>query len=195
MFAKAISINPKDDKIYSYGLGYLYRDEGKLDEALKMFKKAVEINPSSFNYMGLGDIYRHLARYEDSEKYEIKWRDWNAAGNIKEFIRQINLIRKENPALREPGGLHFLNCTNDQILVYSKRAADQNNTIIVAVNLDPHATQSGEVSIDPAALGLASQPEFNVRDLLTDARYRWSQKNFLSLNPTQQPAHIFLVEP
>src|SRR3970040_1323087 len=37
--------------------------------------------------------------YLDSEKYEIRARDWNAPGNIKNDITTINRIRRENPAL------------------------------------------------------------------------------------------------
>ena len=34
--------------------------------------------------------------YLNSEKYEIKVRDWNQPGNIKEFIGRVNSIRREN---------------------------------------------------------------------------------------------------
>ena len=36
--------------------------------------------------------------YLNSEKYEIRTRDWHAPGNIKEFIARVNAIRRENPA-------------------------------------------------------------------------------------------------
>ena len=37
--------------------------------------------------------------YLNSEKYQIKVRDWNQPGNIKEFVARVNAIRRENPAL------------------------------------------------------------------------------------------------
>ncbi len=39
--------------------------------------------------------------YLNSEKYEIKVRDWNHPGNIKEFIGRVNSIRRENRALQQ----------------------------------------------------------------------------------------------
>src|SRR5258708_5570518 len=37
--------------------------------------------------------------YLDSEKYEIKVRDWDKPGNIKPYIRDLNRALRENPAL------------------------------------------------------------------------------------------------
>ncbi|MGI9252757.1 MAG: alpha-1,4-glucan--maltose-1-phosphate maltosyltransferase, partial [Thermomicrobiales bacterium] len=39
--------------------------------------------------------------YLDSEKYQIKVRDWNAPGNIIDDVTRINRIRNEHPALQE----------------------------------------------------------------------------------------------
>src|ERR1700688_3558619 len=47
--------------------------------------------------------------YQNSEKYQIKVRDWNQAGNIKEFIGRVNKIRHDNPALQQFVNLQFLN--------------------------------------------------------------------------------------
>src|SRR5690348_12293859 len=37
--------------------------------------------------------------YLDSEKYQIRVRDWNTGGHIKELIAQVNTIRRRHPAL------------------------------------------------------------------------------------------------
>ena len=47
--------------------------------------------------------------YLNSEKYEIKHRDLDAPGNIKDDVRLINRIRRENPAMRDPLNLAFQN--------------------------------------------------------------------------------------
>ena len=46
--------------------------------------------------------------YRDSEKYQIKSRDWDRPGNIKEFVALLNRIRNNNPALHQLTNLQFL---------------------------------------------------------------------------------------
>jgi starch synthase (maltosyl-transferring) len=44
------------------------------------------------------------------------------------------------------------------------------------------------------ALRLGTEESYQVHDLLTDARYVWhGSRNFVELNPTVLPAHIFRV--
>ena len=45
--------------------------------------------------------------YLDSEKYEIKPRDWNQPGNLKELIARVNAIRRDHPALQQNDTLAF----------------------------------------------------------------------------------------
>src|SRR5438093_11664304 len=45
--------------------------------------------------------------YLNSEKYEIRPRDWNQPGNLRELIARVNQIRREHPALQFNGGLEF----------------------------------------------------------------------------------------
>src|SRR5204863_9092103 len=50
--------------------------------------------------------------YLDSEKYQYKKRDWNASGNIKEWIARLNKIRKENRALQDYTNLRYHDANN-----------------------------------------------------------------------------------
>ncbi len=162
---------------------------------------AATLSPSYGIYSGFelceNDWISHHAipgdvEYKDSEKYEIKVRDWKAPGNIKDFIARINRIRRENPALRQLGGLRFLPADNDQIIFYRKAAGD--NVLLVAVNLDPHRPQEATVTVPPDASGTAPGARYLVQDLLTDAEYVWSERNYVRLDPQIQPAHILRVE-
>ena len=45
--------------------------------------------------------------YRDSEKYQFKERDWDAPGNIKDFITRLNKIRRQNRALQFYDNLRF----------------------------------------------------------------------------------------
>jgi hypothetical protein len=81
--------------------------------------------------------------YLDSEKYEIRPRDFSAPGNIIAEIAQLNRIRRQNPALQTHLGLTLYNAWNDNILYFGKRSEDGSNFILVAVNLDPHQRPRG----------------------------------------------------
>jgi len=52
--------------------------------------------------------------YLDSEKYQLRQRDWQAPGNIIAEISQLNQIRRGNPALQTHLSLRFYNASNDQ---------------------------------------------------------------------------------
>jgi hypothetical protein len=45
--------------------------------------------------------------YLHSEKYELKHRDLDAPGNIKNDVRLINRIRRENPAMKDFQNVRF----------------------------------------------------------------------------------------
>src|SRR5947209_20624098 len=51
--------------------------------------------------------------YLDSEKYEIKVRDFDAPGNIRDHSRALNRIRRESGALRDVRGTLVGNAWND----------------------------------------------------------------------------------
>jgi len=132
--------------------------------------------------------------YLDSEKYQFKERDWNAPGNIKDWIARINQIRKQNRALQMYTNLRFYPADNDAILFYGKMTPARDNIILVVVNLDPFRTQNSFVHVPIQEFGQMATDEYQVHDLLNDARYTWrDRKNYVELDPEIQPAHIFLV--
>jgi len=132
--------------------------------------------------------------YQDSEKYQVKPRNWNQPGNIKEFVALVNSIRRTNPALRYFRNLRFLPADNDQILFYAKSAPGGGNTLLIPVNLDPFHPQECTVTVPPEVVGLPAGQPYRVTDLLTGAVYQWSQYNYVRLDPAWQPAHILRVE-
>ncbi len=132
--------------------------------------------------------------YLDSEKYQWKERDWNAAGNIKDWITRLNHIRKQNRALHLYDNLRFYSADNDAILFYGKATAAKDNIILVVVNLDSAKTQSSYLDLPLSEFGASEGDEYQVHDLLSDARYTWrGSRNYVELNPRTQPAHIFRV--
>ncbi len=132
--------------------------------------------------------------YLDSEKYQFKERDWNAAGNIKDWIARLNKIRRQNRALQLLTNLRFHHAENDAILFYSKMTPARDNIILVAVNLDPFRKQHSFVYVPIEEFGQMESDTYQVRDLLSDAQYTWrGSQNYVELDPWIQPAHIFLV--
>nr|WP_317617782.1 alpha-1,4-glucan--maltose-1-phosphate maltosyltransferase [Streptomyces sp. SDr-06] len=135
--------------------------------------------------------------YLDSEKYQLRPRDWESAEregrSIAPLITALNRIRRRHPALRQLRSVHFHDTGNDALIAYSKRAGS--NTIVVVANLDPHHTQEATVSLDMPALGLAWDESVPVRDELTGETYHWGRANYVRLEPGRAPAHILVLRP
>ncbi|MBI3804581.1 MAG: alpha-1,4-glucan--maltose-1-phosphate maltosyltransferase [Nitrospirae bacterium] len=134
--------------------------------------------------------------YQDSEKYQVRAWDWERPGNIKELVARVNRIRGENRALHFNDRLRFCAINNDQILCYTKTTEDLSNSLLIAVNLDPHHPQYGWVQVPIHELGIETDESYPVHDLITDVRYQWrGEWNYIRLDPAVMPAHIFSVNP
>ena len=83
---------------------------------------------------------------------------------------------------------------SEAILFYGRMTAARDNIILVVVNLDPHRKQNSFVYVPIEEFGQMESDEYEVHDLLNDARYTWrGRQNYVELDPEIQPAHIFLV--
>lgn len=132
--------------------------------------------------------------YLNSEKYEIRHWDLEREGSLREVFARINKARRENPALQQNRTLRFHAVDNPQILCYSKSSQDGNNVLLMVVNLDPFHTHSGWIDLSLQTLGIGPEENFQVHDLLSNARYLWrGPRNYVQLNPHVVPAHIFRV--
>jgi len=129
--------------------------------------------------------------YVDSEKYQIKIRNYQQPGNLSELIRRINAIRRDHPALQHDWGLAFHPTDNANLICYSKRSVDGADLVLVVVNLDPSHMQHGFVQLPLAAWGLTPHMTMNVLDLLSDERYAWrGEWNYVRLDPATRVAHV-----
>jgi starch synthase (maltosyl-transferring) len=139
-------------------------------------------------------VHEGSEEYLDSEKYQIRVWNINNPNSLRDLITHVNRIRHGSPALRQNTGLKFHPVDNVHMIAYSKVCDDPADMIFVVVNLDPHNRQAGWVTVDVDALHLGTEESYQVHDLLTDARYVWhGSRNFVELNPTVLPAHIFRV--
>jgi starch synthase (maltosyl-transferring) len=136
--------------------------------------------------------------YLDSEKYQYRPRDWDEAQQgptgIAPYIARLNAIRKAHPALHWLRNLRFHHVDQPELICFSKRDAQEEDTILVVVNLDPHQPREATVWLDLPALGLESNAEFVATDELSGQSYRWGRANYVRLDPGYEPAHIFQVK-
>ena len=136
--------------------------------------------------------------YLDSEKYQIRQRDFDVPDSLDADILRLNSIRRAHTALQRAGNLQFHRSDNPEIICYSKLAGnggpDEDGDLIMVVNLDPAAPQSTTVHIPLERFGLAEGASFDVEDLLTGARYTWrGSGNYVLLDPAREPGHVFRV--
>jgi starch synthase (maltosyl-transferring) len=152
---------------------------------------AATLSPSWGMYAGF-ELYEHRAlreggeEYIDSEKYEIKIRDWDGAATkqvtLAPFITVLNKIRRDNVALQRLRNLQFHHCENSQIIAFSKRERD--NLILVVVNLDPNFAQETTVHWNLNHLGIIAET-FEVVDLIDGKKYQWGSQTYIRLDPTR----------
>jgi starch synthase (maltosyl-transferring) len=135
--------------------------------------------------------------YFDSEKYQYRPRDWEAAErhgvSIAGYITELNRIRRAHPALHWLRNLRFHYADQPEFMCFSKRASNIPDTVLVVVNLDPHRTREATIWLDLPALGVDGA--FTVTDELTGESWQWGLANYVRLDPATRPAHIFTVTP
>ncbi|MFF4527626.1 alpha-1,4-glucan--maltose-1-phosphate maltosyltransferase, partial [Streptomyces bluensis] len=133
--------------------------------------------------------------YLDSEKYQLRPRDWDTAErqgrSIAPLLGRLNEIRRSSPALRQLRDIRFHDTDKEAVIAYSKRAGS--NAVLVVANLDPHHTQEATVSLDMPQLGLDWHESVPVRDELTGEVYHWGRNNYVRLEPGRTPAHVLTV--
>jgi starch synthase (maltosyl-transferring) len=136
--------------------------------------------------------------YLNSEKYELRPRDFHAAaatGNsLEPYITRLNEIRRVHPALQQIRDISFHHVDNDAIIAYSKHDATSGDTVLVICTLDPYNAQYGTTALDMPALGAGWNDTITVHDEVSGETWQWGQFNFLKLEPWNHVAHILRVE-
>ncbi|MET7400754.1 alpha-1,4-glucan--maltose-1-phosphate maltosyltransferase [Dactylosporangium sp. NPDC005572] len=159
------------------------------------------LSPSWGMYAGF-ELFEHVARpgaeeYLDNEKYQLRPRDWAGrerdGESLAPYLRTLNTVRRDNPALHRLRNTVFHGVDNEQMLCFSKRDAETGNTVLVVVSTDSHNVQWGNTTLDMPALGFDWHERFTVRDEITGATFDWGQHNAVRLDPLYEPAHVLTV--
>ena len=155
------------------------------------------------------ELYENVARPGseeniDNEKYEYKFRDWEGAiergESLAPYLTRLNEIRREHPALRQLRNLTIHWSDDDAILVYAKHLdaalspTGASDTIIVVANVDPHSVRETMVHLDTRVWGIAPGSPYEVEDLISGARWTWSDHNYVRLDSFVEPVHILHVK-
>ena len=130
--------------------------------------------------------------YLDSEKYEIRVRDYEAPGNIKTEIAKLNWLRKSHQVLQSHLGLRFYPAHDDQVLLYGKMSADRGEMILVAVNLDPFHAHDVTIEVPLWEWRLPDDASISATDLMRDSALTWHGKlQRIRLDPTDLPFAVW----
>jgi starch synthase (maltosyl-transferring) len=146
--------------------------------------------------------------YLDSEKYEIRARDWDAPGHIKLLIGELNRLRHERPALRLYDNLRFESVSGERTLFYRKAlphgAVDPltghpqrwRDAVYVAINTDPRIAERAILHPDLPAIGIGWDEPYRITDLLTGATSRERGADLpMDLDPAGESFRIFTISP
>jgi starch synthase (maltosyl-transferring) len=132
--------------------------------------------------------------YLDSEKYQLKPRDWDAPGNLADYVTRINHVRRAHPALQRYDNLRFYGADDPAVLWYGKAWGE--DRVFVAVNLDPVRTRTCLVDVPLAAMGLAPDAVYRMHEQFSGTRWEWrGPRGYVELDPERDPAQIFVLEP
>ena len=132
--------------------------------------------------------------YLHSEKYELKVRDWNAPGNIKDYIARLNRIRRNNPALLQTRNLRFAQIDDGEVIGFVKESAAGDNAVAVAVAVAKAPAREfwfhfGDTEIGPPGARARVKA---IENLITGERHvlEWGGVR-LRIDQLQDPALLF----
>jgi len=133
-------------------------------------------------------------------------RDWDAPGNIKLLIGELNRLRHERAALRRYDNLRFQEATGERTLFYRKalplgkvdplsgHPTRWRDAVFVAVNCDPRMAERAILHPDLPAIGIGWDEPYRLTDLMSGrtTRERGADLPF-DLDPTGEPFRIFTI--
>ena len=152
---------------------------------------------SGFELFENAAVHPGSEEYLDSEKYELRPRDFDRAlqegRSLEIFLARLNEIRRVHPALCQLRTIRFHGVDNDALMAMSKFDPVTGDTVLVVVTLNPFVAEEGFVWLDMESLGMHPYERFWVRDEITGEEYQWGQSNYVRLEPAKAVAHILTM--
>jgi starch synthase (maltosyl-transferring) len=132
--------------------------------------------------------------YLNSDKYELKVRDWDRPGNIKDYIGRLNRIRRDNAALLQTNNLRFAQIDDNEVIGFIKESVARYNAVAVAVALTKTGPREfwfhfGDIEIGPST---SRRRVKSIENLVTGERHviEWGGVR-LRIDQQQDPALLF----
>jgi starch synthase (maltosyl-transferring) len=133
--------------------------------------------------------------YADSEKYEVRPREWRAPGDIVDDVKLLNRLRRGHPALQTHLNTRFYPAHDENVIFYGKPSADGSDMILVMVNMDPHADHACDFELPLWEFGQPDDGTLAVEDLASGERFHWQGKHHhIHLTP-DEPYRIWRIQP
>ncbi|WP_042879002.1 alpha-1,4-glucan--maltose-1-phosphate maltosyltransferase [Cupriavidus necator] len=139
--------------------------------------------------------------YLDSEKYQLRARDWHQPGNIVAEISRLNEIRASHPALQNHVGLRFYHAGSDAVLWFARFVPGTDylfgdDVLLVAINLDPRHAHEADIELPLWEWGLPDHARVAVQELMRGAHFELRGKHqHIRLDPTHLPFAVWHVRP
>jgi len=167
-----------------------------------MFKARVALAATLSGNYGIYngfELLEHTAipgreEYLDSEKYELKVRDWDQPGNIKGYIGHLNWLRRRHPALQQTSRLRFAQVDDREVIGFVKEAENCEDAVAVALALNNSGPREfwfhfGDIEIGPQS---ERRRVREIEDLTTGLRHtiEWGGVR-LRIMPDDNPALLF----
>ena len=161
---------------------------------------AATMSPTWGVYSGY-ELFEHQAvregseEYLDSEKYELRPRDFEAAlasgESLEPFLARLNEIRRLHPAL-QPAAHHHVPPHRQRRAAGLQQVRPDHRRLRAgggdAQPVRPGGTHS--VAGHGRARAWSRYDRFWVRDEVTGDEYQWGQANYVRIDPVRAVAHV-----
>ena len=133
--------------------------------------------------------------YLDSEKYELRPRDFEAALAKGESLEPfLGRAQRDSPAAPCVCASYARSSSTTSTTTRCWHTASSTRSpetrCCVVVTLNPFGPEEATLSLDMRALGMQPYDRFWVRDEITGEEYQWGQSNYVRIDPAKAVAHV-----
>ncbi len=129
--------------------------------------------------------------YFDSEKYQLKYRDFSVPAPLDPYVALLNDFRRNHPCIAYQPGFRHVASDSEDILAYLRFRPDSSDSVLVVVNLRSDAVVECQLELWAIREQLGLSGVVDVRDRVSGEFYRWDgQRAYVRLDPAVRVAHL-----